>query len=136
VIVADVNLLAYVLFKGEHTETASAILVRDPDWAFPYLWRFEFRNILAMQIQHRGMGPEHALLVWDNATSLARQREFSTDPNVIFDLVTRYPITAYDAEYVALAKHLRVPLVTFDRKLVGSAAETAISAEEFLCREA
>jgi predicted nucleic acid-binding protein len=136
VIVADVNLLAYALINGEHTETASAILVRDSNWAFPYSWRFEFRNVLAMQIQHRGMRLEHALLIWENATSLARQHEFSTDPNLIFDLVVHFPITAYGAEYVALAKHLRVPLVTFDRKLVVSAAGVAISGAGFLREEA
>jgi predicted nucleic acid-binding protein len=135
VIVADVNLLAYVLISGEHTKTASAVLVRDAAWAFPYMWRFEFRNILAMQIQHRGMRLEQALLIWDNATALAREREFSSDPSAIFDLVAHYPLAAYDAEYVALAKHLCVPLVTFDRKLMSAAAGTAISAVEFLRKE-
>jgi predicted nucleic acid-binding protein len=135
VIVADVNLLSYVLMPGEHTETASAVLIRDAIWAFPYLWRFEFRNILAMQIRHRGMSLDHALLIWDNAASLARRREFSTDPRTVLELVADHSLTAYDAEYVALAKYLQVPLVTFDRKLITSATGTAISAEEFLRRE-
>ncbi len=74
-IVADVNLPAYLLISGEHTERARAVLRKDAVWVFPYLWRSEFRNILAMHMQHRGMSLGDASLVWDHAASLARDHE-------------------------------------------------------------
>ena len=131
-IVADVNLLAYLLISGEHTEKATAVLRRDPEWAFPYLWRSEFRNILALHIQHRNMSLSDATLLWDGAESLARHHEYAVDPLAILKWVSRRPLSAYDAEYVALAQHLKVPLVTFDQKLQGAAPKVALSAKEFL----
>lgn len=131
-IVADVNLIAYLLISGEHTETASAVLRKDPVWSLPYLWRSEFRNVLAMHIQHRDMSLSDATLIWDNTASLVRHHEYSVDATAILDLVARQPLTAYDAEYVALAHHLGVPFVTFDRKLRAAAPGIAMSAETFL----
>ena len=131
-IVADVNLVAYLLIPGERTDQSRAILQQDAEWSFPYLWRSEFRNILAMNIQHRGMSVSDAGLIWDSAASLARRHEYAVDPQAILHLVATRPLTAYDAEYVALAEHLRVPLVTFDQKLQAAAPETAISSGEFL----
>jgi predicted nucleic acid-binding protein len=131
-IVADVNLPAYLLISGEHTEEARAVLRKDAVWAFPHLWRSEFRNILAMHMQHRGMSLGDASLAWDHAASLARDHEYAVDAQAILELVARAPLTAYDAEYVALARHLGVPLVSFDQKLQLAAPETAISAEKYL----
>jgi len=131
-IVADVNLVAYLLISGEHTKEASAVLHKDAVWSVPYLWRSEFRNILAMYIQHRGISLNDATLIWDNAASLVRHHEYTVDAQAILSLVSRQPMTAYDAEYVALARHLGVPLVTFDRKLLAAAPGTAISVEAFL----
>ncbi len=80
------------------------------------------------------MAEEDALLTWDNAFALLRPREHEVDPHVILELAARLSISAYDAEYVALAEHLRVPLVTFDQKLQAAAPKTALSAEAFLKR--
>lgn len=131
-IVADVNLVAYLLISGEHTEQARAVLRRDAVWAFPYLWRSEFRNVLAMHIQHRGMSLHDASLLWDNAAALARHHEYTVEAQAVLGLVARQPLTAYDAEYVALARHLHVPLITFDQKLQSAVPKVAISAERFL----
>lgn len=133
-IVADVNLLAYLLISGEHTDEARAVLRKDSIWAFPYLWRSEFRNILAMHMQHRGMSLGDASLIWEHAASLARDHEYSVAAHTILELVARAPLTAYDAEYVALASHLGVPLVSFDQKLQAAAPATVISADKYLRR--
>jgi len=131
-IVADVNLVAYLLLSGEHTEKARAVLRQDAVWAFPYLWRSEFRNILALCVQHRSMSLSEAMLLWDHATSLACDHEHTVDPRAVLELVAQHPLTAYDAEYVALALYLGVPLVTFDQKLQSAIPGTAISAAKFL----
>jgi predicted nucleic acid-binding protein len=52
-IVADANLLAYLLIEGDLTDEVRAVLRKDGEWCFPYLWRSEFRNILTKYIQHR-----------------------------------------------------------------------------------
>jgi len=134
VIVADVNLLAYLLIPSVQTAEAIAVFRQDPEWNVPCLWRSEFRNILATYMRVRGMSEDDALLTWDHAFALVRPREHEVDPPVILGLATRLSISAYDAEYVALARHLRVPLVTFDQKLQTIAPGTAISAKAFLTR--
>jgi len=131
VIVADVNLLAYLLIPSVQTAEAVAVFRQDPEWNVPYLWRSEFRNILVTYMRVRGIAEDDALLAWDHAFALLRPREHEVDPSVVLGLATRLSISAYDAEYVALAGHLRVPLVTFDQKLQATAPGTAISAEAF-----
>jgi len=133
-IVADVNLVAYLLISGEHTKEAESVLRKDAAWSFPYLWRSEFRNILAMHIQHRDLSLSDAFLIWDSAASLARHHEYSVDPQAVLGLVARQPLTAYDAEYVALARHLDVPLVTFDRKLQAAAPDAALLPRMFFLK--
>jgi hypothetical protein len=85
-----------------------------------------------MYIQHRGMSLSDATLIWDNAASLAREHEYAVEAQAILGLVAKRKITAYDAEYVALARHLGVPLVTFDQKLLAAVPGAAISAKAFL----
>src|SRR5439155_280647 len=44
VIVVDTNLLVYLYVSGQNTAQAETVLVRDPVWVAPLLWRSEFRN--------------------------------------------------------------------------------------------
>jgi predicted nucleic acid-binding protein len=41
------------------------------------------------------------------------------------------PCSAYDCEYVALARQLAAPLVTSDRRVLAAIAESAVSPAEF-----
>ena len=50
-IVADTNLIAYLLIDSAQTAQAEAILEKDGDWHAPSLWRHEFRNILATDVK-------------------------------------------------------------------------------------
>jgi predicted nucleic acid-binding protein len=59
--------------------------------------------------------------VWQDAPSSA-----------VIASAAAHKISSYDAEYVALAQHLRVPLITYDQKLVRAAAGIALSPADFL----
>lgn len=47
-------------------------------------------------------------------------------------VAAKYGITGYDAQYVALALNLAVPLITEDRKLRQAVPGVAISMQEFI----
>jgi len=51
VIVADTNLIAYLVIHSEFTSLAERVLALDGEWAAPLLWRSEFRNLLARYLR-------------------------------------------------------------------------------------
>jgi hypothetical protein len=53
VIVADVNLVAYLVLGGPQQTLAERVLQRDTVWAAPLLWRSEFRSVLAAFMRQR-----------------------------------------------------------------------------------
>jgi len=132
VIVADVNLLAYLLLGGPDTELAQQVLERDPTWAAPVLWRSEFRNILAAYMRQRGLEIHDAWQAHELAEGLLSAHEYTLGGERVLQLVATSPCSAYDCEYVALAEELRVPLVTSDRQLLRHFAQVAVSPRDFV----
>jgi len=63
VIVADTNLLVYLYVRGQRTAQAEAVLVRDPVWVAPLLWRSEFRNTLAGLVRRREIDLDDAIRI-------------------------------------------------------------------------
>jgi predicted nucleic acid-binding protein len=131
VIVADVNLIAYLLITGEHTVAAEAVLVADDEWAAPLLWRSEWRSVLAGYLRRGELDLAGALERVAAADTVVRGREYLVEADVVLELVARSPCSAHDCEYVALARQLAVPLVTSDRRILAAFPETAVSPDEF-----
>jgi predicted nucleic acid-binding protein len=131
VIVADVNLIAYLWITGEHTAAAEAVLAADHEWAAPLLWRSEWRNVLAGYLRRGELDLAGALERVAAAEAMVRGREYLVEAAPVLELVGRSPCSAYDCEYVALARQLGVPLVTSDRRILAAFAETAVSPGDF-----
>lgn len=117
-IVVDSNILAYLYLPGERTADAEALLEQDPDWAAPVLWRSEFRNILAGYLRRGALTFEHACRVQAEAESLLLGAEYGVDSAAVLELVRDSDCSAYDCEFVALARTLNTKLVTADRQLL------------------
>jgi predicted nucleic acid-binding protein len=132
VIVADVNLMAYLWITGEHTAAAEAVLAADPEWAAPLLWRSEWRNILAGYIRRGELGLLDVLERTEAAEVVVRGREYLVEAADVFELVAASSCSAYDCEYVALARQLDVPLVTSDRRILDAFPETAAVPLDFI----
>ena len=123
-IVVDTNVIAYLALPSPYTGAAERLFREDPEWAAPVLWRSEFRNVLAHYLRKGLIRFEQALEIQAEMESLFREREYEVPSLEILSLVNRSDCSAYDCEFVALARGLGVPLVTMDRKLAASFPDT------------
>jgi len=118
VIVVDVNVVAYFLVEGDKTAVARDLLHRDPDWRLPALWRHEYLNVLATFTREGGATVAEARTLWRRAVELFGPREQSVDMELALVLATENRISAYDAQYIALARQLRTLCITEDQRLL------------------
>lgn len=133
-IVIDTNVISYFFVECEYTQSARKMLLRDTRWAAPLLWRSEFRNTLVKLFRKDLVERDDAFRIIREAGSLMSGGEYHVGSADVLDLALSSKCSAYDAEYVVLARELRVPLVTTDKELLGKFPETAIAPESFLAR--
>ena len=133
-IVADCNLIAYLLLAGPRTRTAEAVFLRDPAWAAPLLWRSELRNVLATQMRVNHLPLAEALLKMTEAETVIGSLGFPVSSDEVLEECARSGVSAYDAEYLVVARKLQVPLLTLDQRLLSSGAPVAWTPEAFLTR--
>ena len=130
-IVADTNLIAYLLVDGPFTKEAQAVYEKDPDWVAPSFWRSEFRNVLVLSLRCGVMSFTEALEVMEDADLLMGRKNRDSASYRILRLAADSGCAAYDCEFVALALDLGVPLVTEDRALIEKFKPTAVSMKTF-----
>lgn len=116
-IVVDSNVIAYLYLSGEFTAEAERLLERDPDWVAPLLWRSELRNILALYIRKKLLEFDQAFRIQREAETLLADHEYDVDSFEVLTLARDSGCSAYDCEFIALARQLDVKLVTMDAKL-------------------
>lgn len=126
-IVADVNLVAYLYLPGRYSELAEALLLRDAEWAVPRLWRSEFRNVLGTYMRQDLLSLDAAIAINAKAESLLSPNEYDVAAMTVLRLARKSGCSAYDCEYVALAEHLDVRLVSADAKLCKAFPDRAIA---------
>jgi len=131
-IVVDTNIIAYLYLPTELTGHAERLLEYDPEWAVPLLWRSEFRNVLALYLRRGLISLTDAVRIQDEAEALLKDHEYMSNSGDVLRLVNGSACSAYDCEFVALARSQGVKLVTRDRKILAEFPETAISLEDVL----
>lgn len=131
-IVADTNLLVYLYVQGQRTEESEAVLRRDSTWAVPLFWRSEFRNVLIGLVRRRVLPLEAAATIAEETERWLTGHEYSVLSHHMLSLATQSGCSAYDCEFVALAKDLRVPLVTTDRQILNAFPTVAVSPAAFV----
>jgi predicted nucleic acid-binding protein len=125
-IAVDSNIIVYLLVPGPGTAAAQSLLQREGEWVAPVLWRSEVRNVLAGYMRRGELLFEEAIALNQEAEDLMRECEYQIDTTNVLDLVRSSDCSAYDCEYVALAKQLRVRLVTMDREVLRAFPEVAV----------
>lgn len=126
-IVVDTNVVAYFFIEGEKTESARTLWEEEPQWILPPLWRHEFLNVVATYCRAGNMSAIDAEALWLNAVQLLGDSERIVDHVAALQLAISFRISAYDAQFVSLAKSVGGVLVTEDKTLIKTFPETAIS---------
>lgn len=131
-IVADTNIIAYLLLPTPYTESVEALFRLDSDWTAPVLWKSEFRNVLALYLRKKIITLEKALQLQEQAESIMAHNEFDTASTQVLTLVNESDCSSYDCEFVALAHYLNTKLVTQDKKLLNAFPETTTTVSNYL----
>lgn len=133
-IVADTNLIAYLLIIGEHTAVARAVWQKDDHWMLPTLWRSEFLNVLVTSTRAGILTRAQAGDTWHVANAVFKTNEIELSGDDVLAAAVERNLSAYDAQFVVAASNLEVPLVTSDRRLLAACPDLAIAPERFTAR--
>jgi predicted nucleic acid-binding protein len=131
-IVVDTNIIGYLYLTGDHSARAERALLKDPLWAAPLLWRSEMRNVLALYIRKKHLSVAEAQQIMEEALRLVQGREYEVASHQVLSLAAASTCSAYDCEFVALARDLDARLVTVDKQVLGQFPDVAISLEKFV----
>lgn len=126
-IVVDSNILAYLYIPTDLSDQAERLLAKQPNWAAPVLWRSELRNVLALYMRKNLLTIEQAYDIQTEAETLLAGAEYDVPSLEVLRLVASSECSAYDCEFVALAKRLGTKLVTADKKILKQFPKIAVS---------
>ena len=126
-IVVDTNVIACLWMKGEFTVNAKRLLKSDPNWQVPLLWRSEFRSILSLYIRKKLLSLSESYTIMTEAQKILKGNEYSVESLQVLEEVDKCSLSAYDLEFVVLAKSLKTKLITLDKKILSEFPKVAIS---------
>ena len=135
-IVVDTNIIGYLYLTSDRSPQAEQVLLKDSLWSAPLLWRSEFRNVLALYIRKKLLSLEEAQQIMAEAMRLMQDREYEVASQQVLSLVAASACSAYDCEFIALARDLEVPLVTVDKQILDQFPEVALPLDRFVAGEA
>ncbi|WP_419161525.1 type II toxin-antitoxin system VapC family toxin [Candidatus Palauibacter sp.] len=125
-IVVDTNVMVHLVVGGTDGTDAVRLLRRDPEWAAPALLMSELRNVLVGFVREGAMTPEQSKAMLDDASSVLGDRLATVSGTQVIDVALECGLTAYDAEFVAVARRLGVRLASLDRKILRGAPDVAV----------
>ena len=134
-IVVDTNILAYLYLPTAFSEQAECLLLQQPRWIAPVLWRSEFRNVLALYLRKGILTLEQAYGIQTEAETLLAGSEYDVPSLDILRLIETSECSAHDCEFAALAKKNNTVLVTEDKKIRKQFPEITLSLAEAITQQ-
>jgi predicted nucleic acid-binding protein len=131
-LVVDTNVIAYLYLPTTYSAFSEQLLEIDSLWAAPLLWRSELRNVLCNYQRKKTIDLTSALAIQDQAEALMNGNEFAVTSMSILALAASSGCSAYDCEFVSLARELNTQLITADKKVIRAFPDCAIGLREFV----
>lgn len=130
-IVVDTNVMTSLVVDGPDAVDSAALLQQDAEWAAPGILLSELRNVLLGFVRRAELTPDQAKAMCDDASLVLGGRISSVSGSRVIDTALECGLTAYDAEFVVLARTLGVPLATSDRAILAGAPDIAAHPTSF-----
>lgn len=89
---------------------------------------------LVLMMRQEGLGIADALELIARAERLLGQGDYRVAPALVLELAAQSGCTAYDCEFVALARELGVVLLTADKAVLKAFPTVALAPETFIRR--
>jgi len=131
-IVADTNIISYLLLPTLFSASVDSLYKIDSHWVAPTLWKSEFRSVLALYLRKKLVTFEKAIQLQDSAELMMNGNEYNITSSQVLSLVTKSTCSAYDCEFISLAQHLNIKLVTQDKKVLREFPSCAVSIDQFI----
>jgi len=131
-IVVDTNIIAYLFISGEYSKHAENVLLEDPQWAAPLLWRSELRSVLSQYIKKELLSLADAVDIMENASQLMENNEYDVNSRLVLTLAEQSSLSANDCEFIALARDLSAKFVTADQKIAEAFPELTLPLQDFI----
>ena len=125
-IVVDTNVMVHLLAGLGPGEKAARLLANDPEWAAPTILLGELRNVMVGLFRRGQIQASDALAICVDAEAVLGERVVSVPSQPVLETAATGGMSAYEAEFVVLARSLGVPLVTADRVILEGAPDVAV----------
>jgi predicted nucleic acid-binding protein len=132
-IVADSNIVVPLFVRHDASVRCRELFAKDSDWHLADWWQIECANVL--RNYHRAGLLDAAQALEAMASTLAFLPPTAThpvDPLLSLTLACDLGISAYDARFIALARHFQTKLVTEDKRLRKACPNDTRSLEQAL----
>ena len=130
-IVVDTNVAVRLVVGGEKGADAVRLHERDGEWTAPSILPSELRNVLLGYVRRGEITPDEAKAMAGDAGRVLGNRIYDMPGDAVIDVALECGLTAYDAEFVTLARAAGVMLVTMDAAVLRGAPDVAVSLEAF-----
>jgi predicted nucleic acid-binding protein len=126
-IVVDTNVMMHLLTGSGPGDRAAHLLAEDPEWAAPPILLSELRNVVLGFLRSDRVRRADAVEICEDAQEILRHRIATVPSPQVLDAAVECGLSAYDAEFVVLARRLGVPLVTTDEAILAGAPDVAVA---------
>lgn len=131
-IVVDTCIIIYLNQISPFSELAEAVYDKDPYWIYPSIWEDEYLNVLAKKARMENLPLQRAIEHFRDVKKCFQYNEKRIDKTLALQVAMECDITVYDAQFIALANHFSVSLITQDKELIKKCPHCVITMEQFL----